>query len=406
MSSLFKTAAMVIKTKLSSLGAKIKQWTEPEFIKSVLLAKLQEFFQSLFDVKPKDRNDYYVFFSWMISKKLAFSLVVLLGLGSLFLITMFHPFEGIGQGRGAVKTYRYDSLPLKFHKGEVKILAEDGHIAYVGAVEKGNAAGAGKLYGRNGELIYEGAFENSMFNGEGKLYYGGGALKYSGGFLDNLYQGTGNGFWNNGLKEYSGGYEQGKKSGEGQLYDSGGNLILTGAFSADLPVYAQFLGKSTEEAGQIYTGKIAVYDSGEEFCVEMPQIQAIYTARAGDDSLEDVYKVERVYVLADRITMAGEVYDEISDLRDVMGEAVYQGYSNMVLAEAVGIEALRKRGNLDFADPQIEGNRTFEEVMEVTGYRKNYDLYLYAFTYEDLVYSFYSDKKTGRFAMYSIEHAG
>ena len=93
----FKTDAMVIKTKLSSWKAKIKQWTEPEFIKSVLLAKLQAFFQSLFDVKPKDRNDYYVFFSWMISKKLAFSLVVLLGLGSLFLITLFHPLEGIGQ---------------------------------------------------------------------------------------------------------------------------------------------------------------------------------------------------------------------------------------------------------------------------------------------------------------------
>ena len=43
--------------------------------------------------------------------------------------------------------------------------------------------------------------------------------------------------------------------------------------------------------------------------------------------------------------------------------------------------------------------------MEVNGYRANYDLYLYAFTYEDLVYSFYSDKKNGRFAMYSIEHA-
>ena len=403
MDSLFKTAFTVVRTKISSLLAKVRQWTEPEFIRSVILAKLQEFFQSLFDVKPRDKDDYYVFFSWMIGRKLAFSLVVLLGLGSLFLITMFHPFQGMESG--TVRTYRYDALPLKFHKGEVRILARDGHTAYVGNVEKGNAAGTGKLYGKSGELIYEGAFENSLYNGEGKLYYGSGALKYSGEFKDNVYQGMGNGYWSNGSKEYSGGYEQGKKSGEGQLYDSGGNLILTGLFSADLPVYAQFLGKSTEEAGQIYSGKLSVYDSGDEFCVDMPQINAIYTARDGGDSLEDAYTVNRVYVLADNSTLAGETYDEISALEEAMGEAGYQGYTNMELAEAVGITTLRKRGNPDFADPQLEGSRTFQEVMEVNGYRANYDLYLYAFTYEDLVYSFYSDKKNGRFAMYSIEHA-
>lgn len=403
MNSLFKTALAVVKEKVSPMWSKLRQWFSPEYIRTTLTARLREFFRSLFDVKPRDKDDYYVLFSWMIGKKLAFTLVMVVGLGSLFLITLFHPLEGPGQGNG--KTYRYDALPLKFHKGEVRILAEDGHTAYVGQVEKGNASGAGRLYGKGGELIYEGAFENSLFNGEGKLYYGSGSLKYSGGFQDNLYQGMGNGYWNNGLKEYTGAYDRGKKSGEGQLYDSGGNLILTGTFSGDLPVYPQFLGKSTEEAGQIYSGRISVYDSGDEFCVDMPQINALYTARAGGDSLEDAYMVERVYVLVDCITVAGQEYDEISAIQDVMGEAWYQGYSNMELAEAVGITALRKRGNLDFADPKIEGTRAFQEVMEVSGYREDYDLYLYAFTYENLVYSFYSDKKSGSFAMYSIENA-
>ena len=48
---------MVVRTKISSLLAKVRQWTEPEFIRSVMLAKLQEFFKSLFDVKPRDKDD-------------------------------------------------------------------------------------------------------------------------------------------------------------------------------------------------------------------------------------------------------------------------------------------------------------------------------------------------------------
>lgn len=404
MNTLFKTAMEAVAYKMNSTLSTIRQCLRWEYIRTVMLSRLREFFDSLFDVKPKDKDDYYMFFSWMISRKLAFSLVMVTGLGSLFLITMFHPLEG--SGTGTVKTYRYDALPLKFHKGDVRILAADGHTAYVGNVKKGNVSGTGRLYGKNGELIYEGAFENNRYNGTGKLYYGSGALKYSGEFQDNLYQGTGTGYWSNGSREYTGEYEQGKKSGEGQLFDSSGNLVFTGVFSAGYPVYAQFLGKTTKEAGQLYSGPVVMYDSGNEFCVDMPEIGAIYSARPGDDTLEGDYTVERIYVLADHLQLAGEDHKDISSIETVMGEAGYQGFSNMVLAEAVGIKKLKAWGNPDFADPKLEGNQVFQEVMEIKSYQKDYDLYLYAFTYENLVYSFYSDKKSGHFSMYSIENAG
>lgn len=363
----------------------------------------RKLFNSLSDIKPRDRDDYFIIFSWMISRRLIYLVIILSGLAGLFLLISFHPLEERLSGSEPVRSYRYDSLPLRFLKGRARILAKDGHIAYVGGVNKGNAEGKGKLYGRDGTVIYEGNFAHSMYNGEGKLYGGDGALRYSGEFEDNLYQGPGTEFWNNGSKEYIGNYEKGLKSGSGKLYNPGGNLIYDGTFSVGVPVFAQLLGKTTEEAGQIYTGKLILYDSGEEFCADMEEINALYKASGGGDSLEGGYRIDQVYVLADSLNFLGEIYQDVGKLRLLMGEPVYQGYTNMELAEAVGIAKLRRKGKVDFADPALVYDSVFKEVFSVSGYEQNYDLYLYVFEYEGLVYSFYCDRKNTVFFMYSME---
>lgn len=404
MNSLFNIIISAFKTKVMPIWNKIRLWTSPAYLRTKGLSRIRTFFLDLFNIKPKNRKDYYTVFFWMIGKKLAFCLVVLLGTASLGLLVLLMPNSAGGtDGRDGVRTYRYDSLPLKFQKGQVRILAKDGHTAYVGAVKNGTVTGNGKLYGTGGKLIYDGAFDNNRYHGQGRLFYDSGGPRYMGEFTDNLFQGTGTGYWENGNKEYTGGYAGGLKSGEGVLYNSSGSPVFNGTFSADQIVYSQLVGKTTQEVGKIYTGVSSVYTGASELCVMMSEIGAVYSARDGSKALDQNWKVEKVYVLQDSLKLGGQIYDSISRMKETMGEPVYQGYFNMELSEAVGITGLMAMGHTEFADPQLRSSSQFDQVMEVSGYHQNYDLYLQVFEYEGLVYGFYSDKQGDKFAMYSME---
>lgn len=402
MKTLFKLIISAVKSKVGPLLAKLRKMAAPEYLKSVLLVKIRLFFLDIFDIRPQDETDYYTAGSWQVSRKLVLTAAVLLGAAGLFVIITFQPFH-TGGSPGSVRTYRYDSLPLKFQKGNVEILARDGHTAYVGEVDKGWAAGEGKLYGKTGNLIYEGNFRNSMFHGTGKLYYDDGAVKYEGNFAANLYEGQGTGYWNNGSPEYRGNYEKGKKSGEGELFNAGGSPVFAGLFGQDEPVYAQLLGKTTKEAGEIYQGSAKMYQGNGEVCMDLMEIYALCDTKDGSDSLEGAWKVERVYVLKNEFPLAGTVYRNTEAVAETLGEPSYQGYSGITLAEAVGITKLKQRQNLSMADPELKTEAVFEEAAEVTGYNRGYDLYLYAFEHEGLVYGFYCENENGNFVMYSIE---
>lgn len=404
MKSLFKIICSALKSKIGPFWAKVRKAASPEFLKSLLMVRVKVYFQELLGIKPRDELDYYTFFSWMISRKLVMTLAILLGMVSLLLIFSFHPFRSF-EGGGTVRAYRYDSLPLKFHKGKVKILAEDGYTAYIGEVAKGSASGRGTLFGKEGNLIYQGDFKDSMYNGTGTLYYKAGALRYEGGFRDNLYEGQGTGYWNNGSVEYTGNYENGMKSGEGELYNANGGPVFTGMFGGDEPVYAQLVGKTAGEAKDIYKGAATMYSSAGEFCVNMTELGAVYDAQDGTEALDEEWRISRVYVLREEFPLAGVTYRGVKSLTEVLGPPDYQGYSNVTLAEAVGIDALRRKVNYSLPDPELLIDQVFRDAVEVLEYNRGYDLYLYAFEHEGLVYSFYCTREEDRFFMYSVEYA-
>ena len=79
------------RAKIMPLWIKLRMWTSPAFLRSKVLVKVREFFSKLVDVRPRDKRDYYPIFRWLVSKRLAFALVVALGLVSVLYITKMLP---------------------------------------------------------------------------------------------------------------------------------------------------------------------------------------------------------------------------------------------------------------------------------------------------------------------------
>ena len=103
--SIFKTFGSVIKVRLSKLmliGSKMLNF---EYLKITLQTYLGTLFKKLLDVKPKDKKDYYTVFNWMISKKLAYTMVIIVGLLSAYYILMMSPVK-LGAGASTINSYK------------------------------------------------------------------------------------------------------------------------------------------------------------------------------------------------------------------------------------------------------------------------------------------------------------
>ena len=189
--NLFTVLISTIKSRFSAITSKLKLWTSWNFIRSRIITKIRQFFAKLFDVKPKDKDDYYTVFRWMISKKLAYSAVIILGVVSIwYIVSVKSTFANLGDS-GPIRTYKYNSMQLRMAKDKVKILGKSGYLAYEGDVDKGYVTGNGTLYGLEGNLVYQGQFEKNKYEGVGKYYYENGNLCYEGDFHDNLFEGVG-----------------------------------------------------------------------------------------------------------------------------------------------------------------------------------------------------------------------
>lgn len=381
-----------------------KRWSSVSVIKSAIIAKVKTFFIKLFDIKPKNRKDYYIIGALMISKKLAFSLIVILGVLSAYLVYLLQPdMFNIDALTTSNSTYNYNSFFLRFEEGTVNILAEDKHLAYVGNVADGACNGSGKLYRADGSLLYNGAFVNSTFEGNGTMYYNSGTSQYIGVFADNLYHGTGIYYWENGSKLYEGEWQFGLKSGEGILYNSNGSKVFTGKFSADQLVYSQMAQLTTADIATMYTGESEIFVDGNTFCVKMPDINAMYAADEAVTSLDDTRTVNSIYVLKDNFVVGDKVYTTISQIEELLGEPLYEGLTYADMSDQVGIADLISNGSTAFVAPDLTVEYAYENAATVTNQSADYQVFVYAFEYEGLLYRFYCSKEGDQFAMYCIE---
>lgn len=391
-----------MKAKITPLVTKFKQYTSWNFIRTKFIAKIREFFVKLFDVRPKNKKDYYECFGWLVSKKLAYAIVIVIGVLSMIYLYSIRSSYLPQKQEDGIKTYDYNDVMLRFAKGKVRIRGKSGYLAYSGAVEKGGVNGYGTLYAPDGTVLYQGSFEDNEYEGSGTQYYPEGTLHYKGSFSGNLYEGNGKLYRENGTLAYEGEFAQGKKEGLGKLYNTGDKVVYEGSFSQDQLVYSALLGKSTAEVSDAYKGSTSIYESDRDFVVLMPEINAIYSGVTDEENLKDEVMVDSIYVMKNSITIGKKECVTIDDLRDLFGEPVYEGNSKVMLAEAVAINYLNKQKQTLFGSVEMDTTQDYTDYTQVNSIDEDYTVYLYTFRKDGLLYTFVCGDKNETFAFYSI----
>lgn len=407
MLSVLRIYINIVREKFTKILALLWIYTNPRYVKEHLLIRIKKFLIALLDIKPRDKDDYYTVFGWMVSRKLAFAAVIFLGLVCIVYIAGIKPVNIMGNSGkdGGVLTYRYDAVPLRFHSGQVRILGRSGYRAYEGSMKDGTVEGTGNLYGKEGNLVYSGEFDNNMYNGTGKRYYDNGMLWYQGEFKDNEFSGTGVLYRDNGVKEYEGEFSENQKNGVGKLFDESGNPVFTGNFCYGELLYSDIPGKTTQEISDMYTGERIVYSSEQEFGVGMPEIRALYWGISGEDTLEGSYRAGGVIVLKDSFCLQKKRFTGIPEIREYLGEPVYEGNTNLTLMECAAVNLLVDSGGREFERIEIKSDSSFKDVIEVTDYDKTAETYIYSFENNGLLYTFFCTEKEGRFAFWKCEGA-
>ena len=403
MGNLLQVLFSAIKAKITPIWTKIKLFTNIDFLRTRVFTKIRKFFATIFNVKPRHKKDYYGIGRWLVSKRLAFALVIIIGVVCCYYIFVINPPAIFASAEEGLKTFSYNSIPLRFTDGKVRIKAKSGYIAYEGYVAKGYAEGSGTLYDSTGSKVYEGLFSASKYNGQGTSYYPGNIVKYVGSFKENLYDGTGTLYRMNGSEEYNGSFVAGMKEGEGKLMDSAGKVVFTGNFAKDMLLYTDFLGKTTQEAGSIYTGQRHVYTGDNFFVLDMPDIDAVYYGRSDANNMSDTTQIEGVFVLSDTFRYAGEKYTSIPEILDVLGSPVNEGNSYILMPEAVCIHRLNKRGIVFPVNPELVLSDVLDDMATVKSFDRNAEIYLYIFEKDGIRYQFYCAERNAGFGMYEME---
>jgi hypothetical protein len=401
--NLFSVLLSTIKARITPIVTKLKYWMSPAFWRAQILTRIREWLTKVFAVSPRNKHDYYGVFGWLVSRRLAHAVVIVSGLLALayllFVDPVFQLAEGVGSGE---KSYAYNALPLRFTKGDVKIRAKSGYVAYEGAVSKGYATGSGTLYAKDGGVVYRGAFEKNRYNGEGTLYYPNGQARYQGEFENNLFQGSGKLFRENGTMLYAGEFEAGLREGTGTLYNAAETPVFTGSFHSDELVYSQFLGKSATDISSLYTGDKLIYMGDGEAVQMMPDIDAFYVADTTEESIEESLVAEQLYVCKDTFIYGDSSCRDIEEVKQVLGDPVFEGNSYVLFPEAVGIHWMQEQGSDVAVDVSLETEHPIKEAYNVTGYDEDAILYLYVFQKEETSYTFLCEDRDSTFFMYGL----
>lgn len=404
--NLFSVLISTIKSRYAAIVSKLRLWLSWNYVRTRVIGGIRDFFFRLLDVRPKNKNDYFTIFGWMVSKRLAYAGIVIVGVLSLWYIGATTKIFSKLTSNGGLRTYSYNSVLLRLAKDKVRIKAKSGYIAYEGDVSKGYATGEGSLYSKNDVLLYNGSFLKNKYEGEGSQYYESGALHYTGAFHNNLYEGDGKLYREDGTKEYEGGFFSGKKEGHGKLMDGGNNPIYDGNFSADEIVYSELLGKSADEVRSMYFGKQIMYeespDMGSDTVMHLKDINAMYLAQGDGSAADDANKVTQVIVLKDTFSMGSTVADDIEDLKSLMGSPIYEGNSAVILPEAIAINVLNDQKRTMNGKVDMDVTEVYSDDIIVNSIATDYPVYVYTFERGDLVYSFVCKERGGGFVFYEI----
>lgn len=391
-----------IKAKLMPIINKLKLLTNKSFIKNKLLVRIRNFFFRLFDIRPRDERDYYPFLGFLVSRRLAMAVVVIVTVLCVSFLWSSKPDRT--ESDNPYKAYKYNSLMLKFTTGKAQILGKSGYMAYVGDVENGIVKGRGTLYGPQGNIVYDGEFDANAYNGAGK-YYENSRLRYEGTFKDNLYEGEGRLYSDNEALRYEGSFHLGRMSGDGTLFNASQTPVYKGRFQDGWIVYQELIGKKTAEVSQMYTGARTVLTADDVYEVYMKEIDAIYFGDDAGNTLDEEFTVRGVYVLKPQVYLNGKVMESIGQVRERLGEPVYEGNTYLKAEDEI---ALNKACELSgekvlYGKSGCREMAVYDDVTEVSGFDGDYQAYIYMYENEGIAYTFFCKDKDAGFDFYRME---
>ena len=403
--NIFQILIQSIKARITPILTKIKLFTKPSFIITRITEFIKTFFTKTLNVKPRNKDDYYTIGNWMVSKKLAFAVVIIVGVLSFLYI--YSSWSGLfpGSKNDGIKTYDYNDILLKFTKGTVRIKGKSGYLAYEGEVSGGACNGQGTLKNPAGIVVYQGSFTNSMYEGQGNQYYQDGTLWYQGAFHENLHSGTGRLFRTNGSLEYEGEFALDMKEGQGTLYDMGHNAIFEGQFTLDDIKYSDLIGKKTTEIASAYKGKRTLYEADDERVRFMPDISAMTVEYLDEESIDTEATVEQVYVMKNSFNTAEGPVKTFSSLAAFLGQPIYVGVSYATLPEILTVNKLNAatEGIVMNGPVDVDMTSVFTEYTEVTDYDQEYEVYLHTYHKDGLLYTFVTMQGLDTFSFYYIK---
>ncbi len=401
--NLWQILIQTLRARVLPIFTRLRLFLTPSYLLARITETIRIFFQKILDVRPRDKDDYYPFGRYLVSKRLCFAIVIIIGVLSCLYIYIARNTLFPGSGDEGIKTYDYNSLFLKFAKGKVRIRGKSGYLAYEGEVSDGSCNGQGTLMNPQGIVVYQGNFFHSMYENEGTQYYQSGHLWYKGDFHENLHSGVGSLYRENGTLEYEGEFELDMKEGNGVLYDLAHNRIYGGRFSRDEILYSDLIGKSSSEVAEAYTGARSMYQSSDERVRFLNDIGAMTVEYLDENSIDEEASVETVYVLKKDFRSGSAWCDSIHSLPDALGAPVYVGVSNITLPEALAINYLNERDGMTLDGPvDMSLDNVFTEYTEVKDYDRSYQVYLHTYHKDGLIYSFVSDRGADEFKFYFI----
>lgn len=398
MNNILQILITTFKAKILPIFNKIRLWTSLEFLRTRLINNVRIFFSKVLDVKPRHKKDYYSVFNWLISKRLAFAIVIVTITVCIAFFINLKKGDAQSTGGASIRKYSYNSLGLRFASGRVQITGKGGYLAYEGDVSDGYVTGEGSLFNREGGLVYYGQFVKNCYEGKGTSYYPQGIKQYQGEFVNNLYEGEGTLYRDNGSLWYTGAFSRGMLEGKGELFSSNNSPLYEGYFTANRIVYSELLGKTTAEVSKAYQGKRDLYEDEEYFVVAMKDIQAVYAGVQEQTGLNDSITVDTIYVLEDRFYDGAKVMPTREELKNYFGTPIYQGESALEMPEAVCMYQMSKRAG----DQLLELKKIYDDCYEVADYDSEKEVYLTSFEKNDLIYTFIGEKEEEGFSFYSI----
>ena len=402
--NLFDVIVNIFKSRILPIFTRLKLLLNPRFMLSRFTEIIRNLVQKVLNVRPRDKDDYYPIGGWLVSKKLAYAVVIIIGLLCTIYIISQKDALFPGNNESYIKTYNYNSILLKYAKGKVRIKGKSGWLAYEGDVEDAYCNGQGTLMNPAGIVIYEGNFKSSMYEDQGIQYYENGILRYAGNFHENQYNGEGRLYRETGSIEYDGEFARGLKDGEGKLYNTGGEEIFNGQFSQDKILYSSLLGKSSTEMAIMYNGERKLYEAGTERVRVMGDINAMTEEITNSESVDSSATVSAVYVMENSIRIGSHDYTTFDGIKQALGEPTYVGDSYATLPELMIINRLNEASDMSVINgsADIVEDEVYTEYTEVSSYDTDYVVYLHSYEKDGLVYNFVSSPDDTTFAFYYI----